>query len=210
MIQTSQIGSLPIDEARKFESEPVNESFAEDVDLNALKQPYNSEISTEKIESEKDRAKTQPLSREEMEEISGVTLRTETLKNADEFDGGREFQEDLSNEAARNYPQQDSQTFSSSPITADLDFDDFNLLDFPQSGEKENFYKTDLPADSGFSDKTDEISEKPIKNWNASVQTENLTLAAIDAIAERVVEKISDKVIKKIVREVIAQMEKEK
>lgn len=84
MIQTAQIGSLPVDEMHKYESAPVDESFAEDVDSAYLKQKTNSESLTDELEGE-DWAKTQPLSKNELEETVGSVDR-EKQTSALDFD----------------------------------------------------------------------------------------------------------------------------
>lgn len=185
MIQTAQVGSLPIDEAKKFESAPVDESLLEEVDFNALKQPYNSPAPSANFENETDWAKTQPLSKKDLEEIPDV------LPNAEAEGFEEKNNADFSNQ------DETLNEFSQPAIASDLDFDDFNLLDFPQPERQGNF-----SSDSEFTGKESEAdSAKPI---------ENLSPAMIDAIADKVVEKLSGKVIKKIVREVVAQMEKKK
>lgn len=190
MIQTAQVGSLPIDEAKKYESAPVDESLLEEVDFNALKQPYNSPAPSAKFENETDWAKTQPLSKKDLEEISDV------FPNADAEQFDEEVEE---NEAVFSSQDENSNEIASPAIASDLDFDDFNLLDFPQPERKGNFTETD------FSSEAQKESEA-----DSTKQIENLSPAMIDAIAEKVVEKLSGKVIKKIVREVVAQMEKKK
>lgn len=218
MIQTAQIGSLPVDESQKFVSKPVDESFAEDVDLTALKQPYNFEIS---IASEKeDWAKTQPLSREDYEEIIAASTKSETVESDDslyEFDGRQEFAED---ETAQIYPGENriSQTSLPSEIPSDSEFDNFDLLEFPGTAENPGFSETKAQADSEIPGEisdasqnvSNEISGEQSETLDASTQLGNLSPATIDAIADKVAEKISDEIIKRVVSEVIAQMEKRK
>jgi len=179
MIQTSQIGSLPTDEAHKFESAPAYQSFAEDLDQNSLKPPYNSEASPD-YPPDENWAKTQPLSKADLEELRTVS--------------GEE---------------------KAAPL---LDFDDFDLLEFPRTTEKKistaSVSQDVVTADGETSEKnqniTGEISEPQNKNQNNTMQPENLSPELIDAIADRVIEKFSDKVIEQLVREVVSQMERKK
>ncbi len=78
MIQTNQIGSLPVDEPQKFESDSAESSF-ENVPPITLKSPYQSDFgnSTE-YQSEGDFAKTQPLTTKEFHEITATFAKDET------------------------------------------------------------------------------------------------------------------------------------
>jgi len=77
MIQTAQIGSLPTDEIHKYESQPIYESFAEDINPASLKEPSGSKNLTDELEDE-DWAKTQPLPVADFGEIIDVTSREKT------------------------------------------------------------------------------------------------------------------------------------
>lgn len=178
MIQTAQIGSLPVDETHKYESEPIYESFAEDIEPTHLKQPSDAENLTAELENE-DWAKT-PLS------------------SKDEF---RENVNALNRE--KNAPP--------------LNFDDFDLLDFPKTPPEEVSSKTISSADSESSDEAaqlnrdtaDEIFEPPLQK-SAALLPENFSPEIIEAIASRVAEKLSNDVIKRIVGEVLSQMEEKR
>ena len=179
MIQTSQIGSLPTDEVHKFESAPVYQSFAEDLDQSSLKPPPNSAASADYPPAE-DWAKTQPLSKADLEEIKAASGK------------------------GNNAP--------------DLDFDEFDLLEFPQTAKSEVPPVRVLPVESQFFDEASdasrdaasEISEPQNEIPESSIEPNNLSPELIEAIAEKVAEKLSNKVIKRVVREVIAQMERKK
>ena len=223
MIHTAQIGSLPVDEAKKFESEPVDESFAENIDRTALRSPYSSESNTAEFEEGEDWGKTQPLSKTDLDEISTVTARAEigrVVESPYEFDGRQEFaEEDITGDDEEEHfslnKNKTAQIFSSSRTVSDLNFEDFDLLEFPQPKRRENFPEIDLSSDIQISNRDQntgaQVSEQPVENLNADAQKmETLPPEMIEAIANRVVEKLSDKVIKQIVGEVIAQMERRK
>jgi len=179
MIQTAQVGSLPIDETHKYESEPIDEFFAEATSPTSLKQPVNLEDLTDDLEDE-DWAKTQPLSKADFEEMTNV-----------------------------------SSGEDNAPI---LNFDELDLLEFPQTSKKETALENISQNDSEVYGKTpdanqneaDEFPEPPAKTFDASMQTNNFPPELIEAIANRVVEKLSNKVIKQIVSEVLAQMERKR
>ena len=87
MIQTTQIGSLPVEEIHKYESQPIYESFAEDIDPASIEQPPDSESLTDELE-DKDWSKTQPLTEADFEEIANVlswekTALPSTFDNSD-------------------------------------------------------------------------------------------------------------------------------
>jgi CheY-like chemotaxis protein len=181
MIQTAQIGSLPVDETHKYESEPIYESFVEDIEPTQLKQPSDSENLTAELENE-DWAKTPPSS-------SKANL--------------EESVNDLNREKNTALP---------------LNFDDFDLLEFPQTLHKDASSETVSSADSEFSDEAaqsnrdaaGEISKPAFGTFAVAPQTENLSPEIIEAIANRVVEKLSNDVIKRVVSEVLSQMEEKR
>ena len=218
MIQTAQIGSLPVDEARKFESKPIGESFDRDIDLNALKQPYEANGSAE---IEKDSGKIQPLTRADFEEIDFAPENTEATRTENgvyESDDAQPFIEStVITEPAQIYPSGNKITEGfSSPITeSEADFDDFDLLDFPlETRESEVFTSADFAEQideaNAEQNLTAESSAEQSELLEVSTRQRNLSPADVEAIADKVIEKLSDSVIEKIAREVVAQMEKRK
>ncbi len=177
MIQTAQIGSLPTDETHKYESEPIYESFAENIEPSQFAQPLDTEDLTAELENE-DWAKTPPSS-------SKANL--------------EESVNDLNREKDTALP---------------LNFDDFDLLEFPQTLHKDASSETVSSAGSEFSDEAaqlerdaaSEVSEPPFQTSAASLP-ENFSPELIEAIADRVAEKLSNDVIKRVVSEVLSQME---
>jgi CheY-like chemotaxis protein len=72
MIQTNQIGSLPIDEPQKFESDSAGLT-AGNIPLTTLSSPYQSDFgSSTEYQTGGDFAKTQPLSTQEFHEITAA------------------------------------------------------------------------------------------------------------------------------------------
>ncbi len=72
MIQTNQIGSLPVDEPQKFESDSTEQSF-ENIPQTILKSPYQSDVgSSTGSETEEDSAKTQSLTTKDFHEITAT------------------------------------------------------------------------------------------------------------------------------------------
>lgn len=176
MIQTAQIGSLPVDETHKYESEPIYESFAEEIEPSQFEQPLEPEDLTAELENE-DWAKTALSSKVNLEEeVNAPNLEKAALP---------------------------------------LNFDDFDLLEFPNTLREDDSSETMSSADSEFSDKsaqfkqdaTIEVSEPPLRTSAASLP-ENFSRELIEAIADRVAEKLSNDVIKRIVGEVLSQTEK--
>ena len=177
MIQTAQIGSLPVDETHKYESETIYESFAENIDPADLKQSSDSRSLTDELEKE-DWAKTQPLSKDDLEVISGISMREKTAPALD-FDDLDLFE----------FPQAARKETSSANISPDVN---------------EFFDKTSDKSRN----KTDEISEPDVQTFAVALpQMVDSSPELIEAIADRVVEKLSSKVIKQIVEEVLSQME---
>ena len=176
MIQTAQIGSLPADETRKYESERIYESFAEDIEPTQFEQPSDAQNLTAELENE-DWAKT-PLSPKADPEENVNALNRE--KNA-----------------------------------LPLNFDDFDLLDFPKTPQEKASSETISPTDFELPneaaqlnrDTADEISAPPFQTSAASLP-ENFSPEVIEAIASRVAEKLSNDVIRRIVGEVLSQTEK--
>ena len=179
MIQTTQIGSLPVDEIHRFESETVYESFAEDIDAADLIQSSNSASLTDELEKE-DWAKTQPLSKEDVNEITGASSRekTGTILDFEDIDL-LEFTPTVKKE------------------------------NFSEDISPNNYAVSDEASDAS-RDTTNETSKPQVKSVAAAPPTENLSPELIEAIANRVVEKLSNKVIKRIVTEVLSQMERKR
>lgn len=185
MIQSSQIGSLPIDEVHRFESAPVYQSFAEDLDPSSIKSPYNSEIIAD-YPPDENWAKTQPLSKADLEEfrkVSGTDKTTPDL-NFDELD-----LLEIPQVTDSELTEREISSASAAPPN------DFTLKD-ETIIENQNV--------------TGEIVDPQIETVNNTIQPEHLSAESVEAIASRVVEKLSGRVIKQIVREVIAQMERRK
>jgi len=190
MIQTSQFdASSAAEKVKEYESEPVveseliNESFPKEINPTSLKPPYSFDRSTVKSETEKDWAKTQPLSKEDIKEIEAVSGAAIERKTA----------------PASNFDESDLPE-SSQP--AQKAVDDRVVLPTDSKIYNETANKND--------EAKTEIPERHVENPEIAGHTAGVSLELVEAIADRVVEKMSGKLIEKIVREVFAQMEEKK
>ena len=206
IVITNQIGSLPTDEAQKFEYKPPDESPVEETNLTSQEQSAAFESSAED-ETEDEWITTQhSFEQERGKEDTEYTLDKESalrdVKNY-EFDGEIDFaEEDITIESEQNFNERNktSATSSTSKTALALDFDNFNLLELPQPK------KESAPGQSEIGTAEIFVQQKEI---NAdSTRFDGLSPEMIEAIADKVVEKMSDQVIKKIVNEVVSQMAK--
>lgn len=79
MIQTNQIGSLPIDEPQKFEADSAASTFA-DIPPTTLRSPYQTDFgSSTQHQSGGDFAKTQPLTTQEFRDIIAPVAEDEAV-----------------------------------------------------------------------------------------------------------------------------------
>ncbi len=205
IVITNQIGSLPTDEAQKFESKPADESPVEETDSTPQEQSVAFENSAGD-ETEDQWTTTQRSFEEEIDEDTEYTSGKKAASRDEkiyEFDGEIDFaEEDITIESEQNFNERNktSATSSTSKTAPALDFDDFNSLELPQSK------KESAPDQSGIGTAEIFVEQKEI---NAdSTRFDGLSPEVIEAIADKVVEKMSDKVIKKIVNEVVSQMAK--
>lgn len=174
MIQTNQIGSLPNDEAQKFESQPAFEAAVEDIDFGTLKQPYEYASLTD-YEAENDLGKTQPLSAQDLEEISVDASETKN-ESADEENLAE------SNALSKDDIHAPSESAPAAP------FDESNPLELP---ERRNLSAAGRAARNNFGGQTE-------SKQSAGQSVENLSPAAIDAIASRVAELVLDRVVERV------------
>lgn len=207
MIQTSQIGSLPTDEARKFEFDSEYRSSAEDDDFAALKQPYNFDNSNESAAP--DWTETQPVLKDESNDSGNDSPQTpnyeEVYELADEEDLNEEFEQILARNKNVNLTPDDASGFA---------LDDFNLLELPQS-KKDSSSKFEPQNKSKNSSETTvrlrpEATVEQAQTAYDEAQSNNLSTEMIEAIADKIVEKISDQLIRKVVKEAVAQLAKKK
>ncbi len=204
IVITNQIGSLPTDEAQKFESKPIDESFVENTNLTSQEQSNAFESSAEN-ETE-DKWTTTQLSFEEETDEEDTLDKKAALQDVKVygFDSEIDFaEEDIRIESEQNFNERNKTSGISSTrkTSPPLDFDDFNLLELPPKKES-------AASQSGIKTTKSFIEQREI---NAdSARFDALSTEMIEAIADKVVEKMSDKVIKKIVDEVVSQMAKKK
>lgn len=192
MIQTAQIGSVPVDEIHKYESAPVYQSFAEDLDQTALTPPYGSETpaTAEDYPPAEDWAKTQPLSKTDLEELHAAASSDskEIISPALDFD-----ESDL-----LEFPRVMREKVVDDDLTPQNDFN-----------QEEQETTTAIETESAEILKPQEI-QTSATTTAAAAAAENLSPELIDAIAEKVAEKLTNRVIKRVVGEVLAQMERRK
>lgn len=173
MIQTAQFESSTIDETPADESPEVFQSFVEDLDRHESEAAHNIDPANDYPPHE-DWAETQPLSKEEFEEIVR--------------DGGL------------NSTERDS------------DLGSINLLEFSHTTSDENLPEADASPEFQNEKPDDHLTEEIelIEETDSSdtLRASDLSPAAIEAIADRVVEKLSNRIVEKIALEVAAQLEK--
>ena len=146
MIQTDQIGSLPVDEVRKFESNSASEKSFFELPQMTLKKPY--EFDSETSVKEEDVSKTQPLTTAEFNKITSESANENTEKASDfavkpSFSKRYIIEEPkvskkepsenqiFSDENQFAPVEETPETYSTSRPTELLNFDDFNLLELP-------------------------------------------------------------------------------
>ncbi len=212
MIETSQIGSLPTDEAQKFTSPPIYESSAEDADFDSPEQQSSDFESADEStaaaddEDDDDWAETQPLLKEDVDEVTddspkSVAFNESVYRMADEEDLNDEFDQILASNKDTSAAPEDAPDFA---------LDDFDLLELPQT-KKESSSKIEwqdkfkTPSETS-NQELSETSVEQIKPADDSAYKNNFSPEMIDAVADKVVEKISDRLIRRVVEEVIAQM----
>ena len=235
MIQASQIGSLPIDEISKYESDPSYQPPGAESDLSSL----TDDRDLVEIQTETDEAET-PISTEDFEdyepktavESEGDLTDEEVLprhENIYEFANEQELAEDeIKEETAPEIdraesvnevalPPSDEESVSdevaSSLTVEELKPDEVQATILPKHATISKFDEFDLlevPQSKKYKDDADETSFNQFVSADETLPTGNLSSQEIEAIADRVVEKLSDKVIKRIVREVFNQMSKKK
>ncbi len=191
LIQTNQIGSLPADEAAKFQSPANHQSLAETEEVSGadgsdaaiadfLPQPqYVYEFAEE--QEAFDEEKYSPTA---------------------DFDQAKA---DLTKDFAGNETTKNSATDGDKPHESSLTTEDFSALMF------DDFDLLELPQAIKFNEKEESRTLSAKQNtFDAASAVANLSPETVEAVAERVVEKLSDEVIEKIVREVISQLVRKK
>ncbi len=189
MIQTDQIGSLPVDEARKFETNSTVGKPIFELPEMTLKKPY-SDFDAE-ISVEEDVSKTQPLTNAEVDEITSNSANSDVEKSSDSVEKPYFPQRYIIEEKkpARNQTssetlfagknqsapiEENQESYSTSRPTELLNLDDFNLLELPMfeveevSADIEGQFSEQMPdaletSEAMFEETTEkpEISETP-------------------------------------------------
>ncbi|MCY7347364.1 MAG: response regulator [Pyrinomonadaceae bacterium] len=207
MIQTAQVGSLPIDETIKYESEPISE-----LDSEPIYEAFSADIHSPEPSNDFENSVAESV-QDSTETENDLTETDESLME-NEFVPGDSFPESVTVAEKKKF-------------LPPFDFNDFDLLDFPKAEQSAVLDEINSPTNSEslgeMSDEnkntlteisetdaaaTFETSVEKAKTAESSVQMGSFSPELIEAIADRVVEKLSTEVIKEIVREVIAQTER--
>ncbi|CAN5223794.1 response regulator [soil metagenome] len=164
MIQTNQIGSLPINDEQKFESSSDVDKPFFDLPQMPLRKPYEFNVETP---DEEDALKTRPLTTTEFDKITSNSANADTEKTSVSADRPSFSKRYIIEEpkVSEEKPAK-SQTFSESPFasapieeeqetypasrpTELLNFDDFNLLELPMFEDEEvsSGIEQETPAD---------------------------------------------------------------
>ncbi len=227
MIQTNQIGSLPVNEAQKFESAPPQ--ISDDDNLNSeaesgdedLTDVFTKEGSAE-VESlpeensdedtDDSASDDEPLPRheniydfaseQELEEEASVVEEIQTETASREFTKDVETEEDIESFTQEDAAQEDLAETTASNQTDETESS--TAAETLQDFELDDFDLLDLPRSKQIKGELDDLSAT--EPSVVRIRTNNLSPEEIEAIADRVVEKLSEQVIRKIVREVVTQM----
>ncbi len=226
MIQTNQIGSLPVDESQKFVSEPN------------LQTSENDFANWDKSEREEVLLDTQPLTNEYFQQKPVNSAEDEIFRLdekvfdfADEQSFAPETKSDAVEQkteeipddekfpdySAMNDDNKNTMSDMDSNITAQpqnasvFDFDDLDLLELPSIEKKpvpvaeQKTIKEEIPE--SFGAKSDNGKKNPAEfgEKEFSMETTNLSPEVIEAITKKIMEKLSDKVIREIAQELTPQ-----
>ncbi len=185
-IQANQIGSLPAAEAEKFSAGFSTEDFSQI----SVSKPSENSVNYET--EEKDWAKTQPLTSEEMREIRSISGESDSApleENANEFAGEQNF----SSENANNQNVAFGETIPA--VKTDSVQHEQQVQAQQTSGSQTNNVQLY---------DTLQTSKTAPGTQLETTKFANLSPETIDQIAAKVVEKLSGKAIEEIVRQKIA------
>jgi CheY-like chemotaxis protein len=233
MIQTSQIGSLPVDDVPKYESDSSHQPPKSETDLSSLTDVEDlTAVQTETDEPEtlispedfEDYAPTNAVENEVDSPDEEVLPRHENIY---EFANEQELAEDeIKEESAPDVIQEESANQVELPPSDEVSVNDEVAPSLTDEEFKPDEVQTaaisnpapisrfdefdflEVPQSRKFKNNKSESSVNQSMSADETLPTGNLSPGEIEAIADRVVEKLSDKVIKQIVREVFTQMTK--
>lgn len=196
MIQTNQIGSLPVNEPSKFNSGAVSQTSFEDTDIDSIEPPYDFSKSFQNA------APTQKTE----ENANGNNF--QKIESLDSGEDSFESEDKISgqlNDELEQILKSKQEADEKDDAFPDFALDDFDLLELPQSrkGAAAKINRQ-FEADKIKNFARTSFSESFVANAN------DASAEFIEAVAEKVVEKLSGEIIAKIVRETIAQMKEEK
>ena len=232
MIETSQIGSLPVNEAQKFESAPDSqtpyeedlsfetEAADEDADKtstteNLSESAFLSEENTDKTADDSTIDEVESLPRHEnIYEFADEQELADEENSIDEIEiSGVETERNLTEDAEIIELEPETETGEtvaeeSNPIRS-VEREPSSAFETVQNFELDDFDLLELPQ-SKKKDEQPQVSFEKSDFADVQMPSSNLSPEEIEAIADKVVEKLSDQVIRKIIREVFAQMTKKK
>lgn len=211
-IQTDQIGSLPADEARKFETKFGNEP-TEDFTPGALNNlPFDQFKNTDEhlTVGEFGAEKTRPLSAEELDEITSTVSENTNLGQLDAkvYESASE-QNPPKWETARDIElTEESQLTSRGEQFSDYNFSEQSQAVSIDSSQPESVSSETVPqseTDSFVSlDDTSILETTPFQKANAA-QTVNFSPELVDAIASKIIEKLFEKIVREVAAQVVEQ-----
>lgn len=233
MIQTNQIGSLPVNEAQKFESAPEPQTTNENIDLDfetesVVEESNIENETTDKNSTEENRDEIEDALTENKEENQEFLPRHENIY---EFADEQELADEQNSpeaieteEVNRNMPEgnevdQDTQEFPHGFFSQETESQANPVEETPINQVEKDEVSANFETTQEFELDDFDLLELPQskklksqKTGSGSVMSPagNLSPEDIEAVADKVVEKLSDQVIKRIVREVFAQMTKNK
>ncbi len=195
MIQTEQIGSLPINEPQKSSSNKVSQSSFEDTDIDSIQPPYDFSKSFQNVAQRKNTAEN--ANRNNFHKIESFDEGEDSSEAEDKV--SEQLNDDL--EQILKNKREFDETGDEFP---DFALDDFDLLELPQS-------RKGAAAKINRQFETDKLKNFARTSFSESFveNTNDISAEFIEAVADKVVEKLSGKVIAEIVRETITQMREE-
>jgi CheY-like chemotaxis protein len=234
MIQTNQIGSLPVNESQKFVSEPTSQT---EPNLQKL-EPENDFASWHKEEKEETSLETQPLTNAYFQQTPVNSAEDEifgfdekVFDFDDEKTSSQETKLDMSEQKKQEILPDDKFPEYSTMVNVDkktvnemdseptvkpqnasiFDFDDLDLLELPPPAKKiapevEQEILTEITPENTHEESIDQEEVSAVKSEVKSLpETVEVSPEIIEAITKKIMEKLSDKVIREIAQELTPQ-----
>jgi len=211
IIQTDQIGSLPADEAQKFETKFVNEpteDFTPGAVNNSLKTHFKNTDEYETV-GEFGAEKTQPLSAEELNKITSVTEDTSLGQLDAKVYESVDEQNSTKKEAARESEfVKENQAYSEGEQVSEGSFSEQSQTDASESSLPKSVSSAIISSSEtdSFSslDDTNILETSPFQKANTA-QAVNFSPELVDAIANKIIEKLFEKIVREVAFQVVEQ-----